>query len=64
MYGAYRRRRPRAREQAAAAQRRADEIRGTLLVVAALDAEAARDVAYSDDLTREWNEKAWQAAHV
>jgi hypothetical protein len=51
-------------EQAAAAQRRADEIRGSVLVVAALDAEAARDVAYTDDLTREWNAKAWQAAHA
>ncbi|MFM9499771.1 hypothetical protein ACKI1Q_40055 [Streptomyces galilaeus] len=51
-------------EQAAAAQRRADEIRGRLLVVAALDAESARDVAYSDDLTREWNAKVWQAAHA
>jgi hypothetical protein len=51
-------------EQAAAAQRRADEIRGSVLIVAALDAEAARDVAYADDLTREWNTKAWQAAHA
>jgi hypothetical protein len=51
-------------EQAAAAQRRADEIRGSVLVVAALDAEAARDVAYADDLTLEWNAKAWQTAHV
>ncbi|WP_455357183.1 hypothetical protein [Streptomyces sp. SYSU K217416] len=51
-------------EQATAARRRADEIRGTVLVVAALDAEAAREVAYADDLTREWNTKAWQAAHA
>ncbi|WP_406723382.1 hypothetical protein WJ438_00035 [Streptomyces sp. GD-15H] len=51
-------------EQAAAAQRRADEIRGSVLVVAALNAEAARDVAYADELTREWNAKAWQAAHA
>ncbi|MFE6020763.1 hypothetical protein ACFQ6O_29825 [Streptomyces sp. NPDC056441] len=51
-------------EQAEAAQRRADEIRGSVLVVAALDSEAARDVAYSDDLTREWNTKAWRAAHA
>ncbi|GHF15021.1 hypothetical protein GCM10014715_82920 [Streptomyces spiralis] len=51
-------------EQAAAAQRRADDIRGSVLVVAALDAEAARDVAYADELTREWNTKAWQAAHA
>ncbi|MFF0795107.1 hypothetical protein [Streptomyces spiralis] len=51
-------------EQAAAAQRRADQIRGSVLVVAALDAEAARDVAYADELTREWNMKAWQAAHA
>ncbi|MEU6653405.1 hypothetical protein ABZ904_29210 [Streptomyces sp. NPDC046900] len=51
-------------EQAAAAQRRADEIRGSVLVVAALDAEAAREVAYADALTREWNAKAWQAAHA
>ncbi|MEU6610313.1 hypothetical protein ABZ922_35595 [Streptomyces shenzhenensis] len=51
-------------EQAAAAQRRAEKIRGRLLVVAALDAEAARDVAYADNLTREWNTKAWQATHA
>ncbi|MEU1036926.1 hypothetical protein ABZ402_51870 [Streptomyces mirabilis] len=51
-------------EQAAAAQRRADQIRGTIRVVAALDAEAARDVAYADELTREWNTKVWQAAHA
>ncbi|MER5200060.1 hypothetical protein ACWD3J_41940 [Streptomyces sp. NPDC002755] len=51
-------------EQAAAAQRRAEQIRGSVLVVAALDAESARDVAYADDLTREWNAKAWQAAHA
>ncbi|MFF0132070.1 hypothetical protein ACFYTG_41260 [Streptomyces mirabilis] len=50
-------------EQAAAAQRRADDIRGGVLVVTALDAEAAREVAYADELTREWNAKAWQAAH-
>ncbi|MFJ4748881.1 hypothetical protein [Streptomyces albogriseolus] len=43
---------------------RAEQIRGTVLVVAALSAEAARDVAYADDLTREWNNKAWQAAHA
>ncbi|MGW3668543.1 hypothetical protein [Streptomyces sp. NPDC005141] len=51
-------------EQAAAAQHRADQIRGRVRVVAALDAEAARDVAYADELTREWNTKAWQAAHA
>ncbi|MEV0186783.1 hypothetical protein AB0I54_47575 [Streptomyces sp. NPDC050625] len=51
-------------EQATAAQRRANEIRGSVLVVAALDDEAARDVAYADDLTHEWNAKAWQAAHA
>ncbi|MGW7610953.1 hypothetical protein ACWGKW_27505 [Streptomyces sp. NPDC054766] len=51
-------------EQAATAQRRADQIRGSVRVVAALDAEAARDVAYADDLTRDWNTKAWQAAHA
>ncbi|MER5600590.1 hypothetical protein [Streptomyces sp. NPDC002265] len=51
-------------EQAAAAQRRAEQIRGSVLVVAALDAEAARDVAYADELTRAWNAKAWQAGHV
>ncbi|MFD4953409.1 hypothetical protein [Streptomyces sp. NPDC058451] len=51
-------------EQAAAAQRRADKIQGRLQVVAALAAESARDVAYADDLTREWNVKAWQAAHA
>ncbi|MFE9976238.1 hypothetical protein ACFYRD_37410 [Streptomyces hirsutus] len=51
-------------EQDTAAQRRADEIRGSVLVVAALDAEAAREVAHADDLTREWNTRAWQAAHV
>ncbi|MFE0678681.1 hypothetical protein [Streptomyces sp. NPDC058867] len=51
-------------EQAAAAQRRADQIRGSVLVVAALDAESARDVAYADELTRTWNTKAWQAAHA
>ncbi|MFC8520495.1 hypothetical protein [Streptomyces sp. NPDC057257] len=51
-------------EQAAAAQRRADQIRGSVLVVAALDAEAAHDVAYADELTREWNTRAWQAAHA
>ncbi|MEU3734505.1 hypothetical protein AB0E81_34680 [Streptomyces sp. NPDC033538] len=54
----------RRREQAAAVRRRAGQIRGTVLVVAALDAEAAREVAYADDLTREWNTKAWQAAHA
>ncbi|MFD5764014.1 hypothetical protein ACFWIZ_55200 [Streptomyces sp. NPDC127044] len=52
------------KEQAAAAQRRADEIRGSVLVVAALDGEAAREVAYADDLTRQWNTKAWQATHA
>ncbi|MCX5097657.1 hypothetical protein OOK36_55475 [Streptomyces sp. NBC_00365] len=52
------------RQEQAAAQRRADQIRGSVRVVAALDAEAARDVAYADELTREWNKKAWQAAHV
>lgn len=51
-------------EQATAAARRADQIRGSVRVVAALDAESAREVAYADDLTRAWNEKAWQAAHV
>ncbi|MFG3267879.1 hypothetical protein [Streptomyces bobili] len=51
-------------EQAASAHRRADEIGGSVLVVAALDAQAAHDVAYADELTREWNAKAWQAAHV
>ncbi|WP_326757316.1 hypothetical protein OHB35_53315 [Streptomyces phaeochromogenes] len=51
-------------EQAAAAQLRAERMGGSVLVVAALDAEAARDVAYADDLTREWNTKAWQATHV
>ncbi|MGW2657027.1 hypothetical protein ACWC1D_25645 [Streptomyces sp. NPDC001478] len=51
-------------EQVAAAQRRADEIQGSVLVVAALDAEAARAVAYSDALTREWNAKAWHAARI
>ncbi|WP_406469810.1 hypothetical protein [Streptomyces sp. NBC_01615] len=51
-------------EQATAAQRRADQIRGSILVVAALDGEAARDVAYADDLTREWNTTAWQAVHA
>ncbi|MFJ7041421.1 hypothetical protein PS783_36975 (plasmid) [Streptomyces enissocaesilis] len=51
-------------EQATAARRRAEQIRGTVLVVAALSAEAARHVAYADDLTREWNTKAWQAAHA
>ncbi|GGN96438.1 hypothetical protein GCM10011579_097920 [Streptomyces albiflavescens] len=51
-------------EQAAAAHRRADEISGSVLTVAALDAESAREVAYSDDLTRAWNAKAWQAAHA
>lgn len=51
-------------EQTAAAQRRADQIRGSVRVVAALDAESARNVAYADGLTREWNKKAWQAAHV
>ncbi|MFE2710267.1 hypothetical protein ACFXI6_18235 [Streptomyces mirabilis] len=52
------------KEQAAAAQRRADEIRGSVLVVAAPDGEAAREVAYADDLTRQWNTKAWQATHA
>ncbi|WP_236054599.1 hypothetical protein [Streptomyces musisoli] len=52
------------RQEQAAAQRRADQSRGSVLVVAALDAEAARDVAYADELTREWNTKAWQAAHA
>ncbi|MGW5248402.1 hypothetical protein ACWEQN_32035 [Streptomyces sp. NPDC004129] len=51
-------------ERAAAAQRRADQIRGSVLVVAALDAEAAREAAYADELTREWNTKAWQATHA
>ncbi|MEU7967320.1 hypothetical protein AB0D09_28235 [Streptomyces sp. NPDC049097] len=51
-------------EQARVAQRRAEEIRGSVFAVAALDAEAAREVAYADALTREWNAKAWQAAHV
>ncbi|MFF7987851.1 hypothetical protein ACFZDK_54000 [Streptomyces sp. NPDC007901] len=51
-------------EQTAAAQRRANQIRCTVRIVAALDAEAARDVAYADELTREWNTKAWQAAHA
>ncbi|MFJ2627741.1 hypothetical protein ACIO6T_31145 [Streptomyces sp. NPDC087532] len=52
------------REQAAAARRRADEIRGSVLVVAALDSESARTVAYADELTREWNAKAWEAARA
>ncbi|MFE2537805.1 hypothetical protein [Streptomyces sp. NPDC059371] len=51
-------------EQAAAAQRRANQIRGSIVVVTALDAETARDVAYADELTREWNTKAWQAANA
>ncbi|OIJ99031.1 hypothetical protein BIV25_11035 [Streptomyces sp. MUSC 14] len=51
-------------EQATAAARRAKEIRGSVLVVAALDGEAARDVAYSHRLAPEWIEKAWQDAHV
>ncbi|MCX5336881.1 hypothetical protein [Streptomyces sp. NBC_00140] len=51
-------------QAAAAAARRADQIRGSVRVVAALDAESAREVAYADDLTREWNEKTWQAAHA
>ncbi|GGP80913.1 hypothetical protein [Streptomyces melanogenes] len=49
---------------AAAFLHHAEVIRGKLLIVAALDAEAARDVAYSDDLVREWNAKAWQDLHV
>ncbi|MEV5850375.1 hypothetical protein AB0M32_51320 [Streptomyces sp. NPDC051985] len=51
-------------EQAAAAHRRADQIRGSIRVVAALDADSAHDVAYADELTREWNTKGWQAAHA
>lgn len=50
--------------QATAAQRRAAQIKGSVLVVAALDVVSAGDVAVADDLTREWNEKAWQAAHA
>ncbi|MGV9456340.1 hypothetical protein [Streptomyces sp. NPDC003635] len=52
------------REPAAAAQHRARHIRGSVLVVAALDEQAAREVAYADDLTRAWSEKAWEAAHA
>ncbi|MGW1562759.1 hypothetical protein ACWCQ1_40605 [Streptomyces sp. NPDC002144] len=48
----------------AAAKKRAAQIRGSVLVVAALDVASAGDVAMADELTREWNEKAWQAAHV
>ncbi|MGW1411313.1 hypothetical protein [Streptomyces sp. NPDC002403] len=51
-------------DQAAAARRLADKMRGKVLVVAALDSESAREVAYADDLTREWNERAWQAART
>ncbi|MFE9604557.1 hypothetical protein [Streptomyces hokutonensis] len=50
--------------QGDAAVRRTEEIRGSLAVVAALDSESARDVAYADDLTRRWNAHAWQAAHA
>ena len=50
--------------QGDAAMRRTEEIGGSLAVVAALDAESARDVAYADDLTRMWNAHAWQAAHA
>ena len=48
-------------EQASAAARRAAELDGSVLVVAALDGEAARDVAYTHDLAPEYFE---QAAHV
>jgi hypothetical protein len=51
-------------EQTTAAQHRADHIRGTVRIVAALDVESAGDVACADDLTRAWNDKAWQACHV
>ncbi|MEU1273636.1 hypothetical protein [Streptomyces sp. NPDC005799] len=51
-------------EQATAAQRRAAQISGSVLVVAALDVVSAGDVAIADEVTREWNEKAWQAAHA
>ncbi|GAA3509816.1 hypothetical protein [Streptomyces shaanxiensis] len=51
-------------EQATAAARRADQIGGSVLVVAALDHESARDVAYSRHLSPEWFDKAWQAAHA
>ncbi|WP_369383305.1 hypothetical protein [Streptomyces sp. cg36] len=40
-----------------------EQIRGKLTIVAALDAESARDVAYADDLTREYNTQAWHALH-
>jgi hypothetical protein len=50
-------------EQADAARRRADEIGGSVLAVAALDAQSAREVAYADGLTRAWNTRAWQATH-
>nr|WP_107905346.1 hypothetical protein [Streptomyces chartreusis] len=50
--------------QAANARRRADQIRGSVVVVAALDEESAGDVAYSDPVTRAWNQKAWEASHA
>ena len=49
--------------QGSAAQRHTERTGGSLVVVAALDAESARDVAYADDLTRMWNAHAWQATH-
>ncbi|WP_406436447.1 hypothetical protein OHB14_62375 [Streptomyces sp. NBC_01613] len=48
-------------EQVIAAARSADQIRGSVLVVAALDGGAARDVAYTHDLAPEYFK---QAAHV
>lgn len=51
-------------EQETAAARRAQQIRGSVLVVAALDADSAHDVAYSYEAAPEWIEQAWQAAHV
>ncbi|MGI5414145.1 hypothetical protein ACQEV9_46100 [Streptomyces chartreusis] len=51
-------------QQAANARRRADQIRGSVVVVAALDEESAGDVAYSDPVTRAWNQKAWEASHA